>query len=416
MTKRRDFLQKLSVAAGSSVILPLSGWKTAVQPLPTAGDAPDERYWELVRIQFAIPENRIMVNAANLCPAPRFLYERVNAELAGLSADVSFQYRQRFTESRTKALGALAGYLGVAKEEVGITRNTSEANCTIVNGLDLKAGDEVVIWEQNHPSCNEAWVQRSRRIGFTVKKVSVPPQPASVDELITPFQKAVTSRTRLIAFSHISNTSGIAMPAAQICQWARGKGVLTLVDGAQSFGVIEVDLAAMGCDFYTASTHKWLMGPMENGVVFVRKEVLPRVWPQAMGAGWKESAVTVDEKLCTLGQRNDPSTSALSDAFSFQLKLGRKNIQDRVIELNRHLARVTAERIPSVEFVSPRNSLFSAGITIVNIPGKNTLEAYQRLYARHNVACAATGGLRFSPHVYNTLADIERVVEGLASL
>jgi selenocysteine lyase/cysteine desulfurase len=410
---RRKFLQKLSLAPGLALI-PAMDATASAPALPVSPAIADEEYWKLVRMQFAMPEGRIMVNAANLCPAPRALYEKVNSELSLLSSDVSFQHRQRFAESRKRSLELLARFLNVAKEEVGITRNTSEANCTIVNGLDLKAGEEVVIWEQNHPSCNEAWVQRARRAGFTVKKVSVPAQPTSAEELIEPFQRAVTSKTRLIAFSHISNTSGITLPAAAICQWARSKGVLTLVDGAQSFGVFDLNLAATGCDFYTASAHKWLMGPMENGILYVRRDLLPRVWPQVMGAGWKADAATVDEKLCTLGQRDDTSTIALPEAIEFQSRIGRKNIFERVLQLNQRLRKAVTSGIPQAELISPAGDLFSSVITIVSLPGHNAADLYQLLYAKHGIACAATGGLRFSPHVYNSLNDMDAVVEALA--
>ena len=151
----------------------------------------------------------------------------------------------------------MAKFIGVSKEEVTITRNTSESNSFVVNGLDLKAGDEVIIWDQNHPTNGIAWENRSKRYGFSVKKVSVPLAPTPSEELLNSFTKAITSKTKLISFSHISNTSGIALPAKAICAVAKEKGILTLVDGAQSFGMMDLDLKELGCDFYTASTHKW---------------------------------------------------------------------------------------------------------------------------------------------------------------
>ena len=189
----------------------------------------------------------------------------------------------------------------------------------VVNGLDLKAGDEIIIWEQNHPSNGVAWEKRAQRSGIIVKKISVPSSPKTADELVTPFAKAITSKTKLIAFSHVSNLSGLMLPAKEICNLAKSKGILTLVDGAQTLGLMELNLYDMGCDFFTASTHKWLMGPMENGMLYVKKSHIENLWPAVMGGGWKDDMHTVDEKICVLGQRIETTTSALPDTIDFQL-------------------------------------------------------------------------------------------------
>jgi len=244
--KRRSFLKHLIAGSMATLALPaLGNSEHAYQSLPEQKDADDEQYWELVKKQFAVPSNLIMMNAANLCPAPYLINEQVQSSLKGLSKDVSFQYRSQFAEKRKKSIELLAEYVGVSKEEIGITRNTSESNNIIVNGLDLKADDEIIVWDQNHPTNNIAWKNRAKRYGFIVKEITVPVNPQSTEDLIAPFAKAITSKTKLIGFSHISNVSGIALPAKAICQLAKEKKILTLLDGAQSFGVILKLLAAI---------------------------------------------------------------------------------------------------------------------------------------------------------------------------
>jgi isopenicillin-N epimerase len=261
-TKRRKFLEQLLAASFTGLSLP-----ALAKDFPAWTGEGEEAYWESIKKQFAPTDNLVMMNAANLCPSPTLVSERVIEFTRAMGKDVSFQYRSRFSELRKKSIEWLARFAGADASEMGITRNTSESNCTIVHGLDLKPGDEVVLWEQNHPSNREAWMSQSKRLGFSVVKISVPAQPASVSELVEPFRKAITANTRLISFSHISNLSGLALPATEICQMAKAKGIMTLVDGAQSLGALPVNLHEMGCAFYTASTHKWLMGPFENGVL-----------------------------------------------------------------------------------------------------------------------------------------------------
>lgn len=379
-------------------------------------EEPDEAYWEMVKRQFAVPAGQIMINAANLCPVPTFINQRVQSLENELSRDVSFQYRNVFTELRIKGIEMLAKFVNALPEEIGITRNTSESNCMVVNGLDIKAGDEVIIWDQNHPSNGAIWEEQARRRGFTVKKVKVPIAPKSPGELTSAFGEAITAKTRLIAFSHISNTSGIMLPAAEICKMARSKDIMTLVDGAQAFGALDLDVKSMQCDFYTASTHKWLVGPMENGVLYITKEKIDRVWPSIAGGGWKAESKTVDEKICVLGQRNNATAAALPEIIDFHQTICKKFIEQRVYELAGYLKKRLMEKISGLEFVTPQSPSTSAGVLIFNLKGKNPTELYEQLYAKYGIACTSAGGIRLSPHIYNTKADLDKVIGAIALL
>lgn len=415
--ERRNFLKNLG--AGSLAALtfpPFAHTKPDEIEKLTSHSVPDEKYWEQVKKQFAVPSNLIMLNAANLCPAPAPVNMKISESLTGLSKDVSFQFRKQFTEDRKQAISALAKFTGVSPNEIGITRNTSESNNIIVNGFDLKSGDEIILWDQNHPSNGLAWEQRAKRYGFSIKKVSVPGNPESVANLVKPFIDAITPKTKLIGFSHISNTSGIALPANLICEMARNKNVLTLVDGAQSFGAIDLDLRAMGCDFYTGSTHKWFMGPLENGILYVKKESMAKLWPNIVSVGWKDDTLSVDEKYCALGQRNDATLAGIPETVKFHQTIGKKQIQARIFSLNNYLKDQIRSEIPSITFITPISGEFSAGITNINLPGKKPAEVTQKLYELHGIATAPTGGIRIAPHIYNTMSDMDKLVKALESL
>lgn len=420
-TERRTFLKQLLAGSVTTLAIPSFGMamadesRSAQFKLPVA-DFADEQYWDLVKKQFSVPSNLVMLNAANLCPSPFFINDLVNTTLRDLSRDVSFQFRHRFAEKRAKALDALSGYLGCTKDEIGIVRNTTEGNTIIVNGIDFKPGDEILLWDQNHPSNNVAWEQRARRSGIVVKKVSVAAEPKSKDDLIAPFTKAITAKTRLISFSHISNVSGIALPAKELCQLAKSKNILSQVDGAQSLGLLDLNLKDLDCDFYTGSTHKWLMGPFENGVLYVRRERLAQIWPNVISAGWKEGSTTVDEKLCVLGQRNETTPFALPEIVEFHNAIGKKNVEDRVRKLNAYLKDQIRSKIPASTFVTPLAPEMSAGITVINIPGKPSQEIFQKLYDVHGIACASTTGIRLSPHIYNSMEDLNKLVEAIKGL
>ena len=387
----------------------------ATSKLTPPNSVADEQYWENLKNQFSVPADHIMMNAANLCPGPIVVQEKVRELTNALNKDVSFQYRALFAATRKKSVTLLAQFVGANESEVGITRNTSESNCMIVHGLDLKPGDEIIIWEQNHPSNNEVWLSQAKRIGFTVKKISVPTDPKSVNDLLQPFINALTPNTKLIAFSHLSNISGLTLPAKDICQMAKARGIMTLVDGAQSFGSMNIDVHDMGCTFYTASTHKWLMGSFENGILYINKDSFDRIWPAVIGGGWRE-ATTVDTQLCVLGQRNDPSPAALPEAFAFHETIGRKNIENRIVQLSTYLKQELKSKVPQAIFVTPLAPQFSGGIVIFNLPGKEIHEVADKLYHQYHIAAAPSGGIRLSPHIYNTMKDIDYVVKAIGEV
>lgn len=411
---RRDFLRKLFAGTAATLAAPSVVLAHSPEPVGAPADASDEKYWEMIKRQFAIPSNLTMMNAANLCPSPYPVMQVVQQTYSDLSKDVSFQFRDKFDVIRQASLQKLAAYLGVGQEEVCITRNTSEGNNIIVNGFDLKAGDEVLLWDENHESNLLSWEHRAKRQGFVVKKVTLPATPASAEEILQIFQRAMTPKTRLLAFSHISNHNAIVIPAKELCALARSRNILTHVDGAQSFGFMDLDLKAMGCDSYTGSLHKWLMGPFENGVLYVRKEVLARLWPQIISAGWAEANRNADPWLGILGQRNEATPAAIPEAIDFHLAIGKKNVEERVRQLNHQLRSKLQAAIPGVKFISPEP--LTANITMFNVPNKTSKQLYDELYARYGVASAPMAGLRLSPNIYNTLADIDKVVDAVARI
>ena len=262
---------------------------TAVHTLRASATArDDEAYWRQIKQQFPIRPGFIIMNAANLCPSPFQVSDAVQAYTRDIDADASFQNRDKYANYLEMALTRLARYMGSDADEVAIVRNTTEGNNAVVAGLDLGPGNEVIIWDENHPSNNLAWDVAAKRKGFTVKRVTTPPRPESPAQLFSTFADAVTPQTRLLSFSHVSNVTGVGLPAKDLCAFARQRDILTLIDGAQTFGVHEVDLHGLGCDFYTGSAHKWFMGPKEGGLLYVRRDSARHLWPSVVGVGWSE--------------------------------------------------------------------------------------------------------------------------------
>ena len=197
---------------------------------------------------------------------------------------------------------------------------------------------------------------------------------------------------------------------------ASDQNVLTLVDGAQVLGALQLELNNLGCDFYTASTHKWLMGPMENGVLYVKKDQIAQLWPDSISPGWTVEKETVDEKFCSLGQRNNPTTAAMPDILEFHNQIGKENIEGRIRALHAQLKSSLQEEIPSVEFVTPMEEELSGGVTIFRVPGQDFRDVFSRLYNEYGIASAPMDGNRLSPTIMSTMDDVDKMVMATKSI
>lgn len=380
----------------------------------------DESFWEMVKSQFPLRPGLILVNAANLCPSPYPVQEAVFGYTRDIDQDASFHNRAKFNALAAKSVEALARLLGASPEEIVVTRNTSESNNTVINGLSLGAGDEVVLWDQNHPTNNVAWDVRADRWGYKVIRVATPPVPETEDELIDAFVSAFTDRTRVLAVTQISNISGVELPAQRLCSIARDCGIYVHMDGAQSFGAVEVDLHAMGCDSYTGSAHKWFCGPKEAGVLYVRAERVAELWPSDVGVGW-EGAIAGGgaDKFGTYGQRDDAAVAGVGTTVEFHEAIGAAAIEERMRALAAGLKAAIRDRIPGVKFHTSDVPGLGGGVVIAELGVDDHTEIYNRIYEEHGVAGALRRGvfpgIRLCPHMYNTMAEMERVADALAA-
>ena len=422
-TNRRNFLKGLAGGVSALSVIPASGFtRSSDQWLHSLnhrflGDSVNESFWRLIKEQFIINPKLIMLNAANLCPSPHVVRDKVSRLTDDLDGDVSFQNRAKFDVLREEARRKLAVFLGASEDEVAIVRNTSEANNLIVSGLDLKAGDEVVIFDQNHPTNNIAWTVRAARVGFSVKRVSLQTPPDSVEQIVKAFQSAISPKTKVLAFTDVSNTTGVRLPSKELCRIARERGIYTHVDGAQTFGALSFNIHEMGCDSYSGSAHKWFLGPKEAGLLYVRQGRIPEIWPSVVGVGWGnrvETSAKGARKFETLGQRDDAAVSAMGTTVDFLNLIGLARIEARIRELATAL-KEGASKIPGAKLMTSANPELSAGVCVIKFEGIDNQKVYETLYAKHGIAAAPSGGgVRFCPHIYNTLEEIDRTMTALS--
>ena len=403
-SSRRNFLQALPLSWGAFA----GALKAATSGTPAPSD---ENYWLLVKRQFPLEQNLIYMNAANVCPASRPVLDRHAEFMRDFQMNPSFQNRAKYEGLREQMRAKVAALLRVSSDEIAVTRNTSEGSNIIVKGIDLKPGDEVLITDHNHPSNNDSWKVRASREGFTVTSLPVRIPAASRDELIGQFEKAITPRTKVVAFTHVTSTTGIQYPAKEITALAHRRGAWVHLDGAQTFGALDVNLRETGCDSYAASAHKWMMGPLEAGILYVHADGLPRIWPSIVSAGWTDHLKGA-RKLEVYGQRDDPRIVALESAVDFANLIGMPAIESRVRFLAARLKTQLAQ-VPGLTMKTNLEPELSGGVIKCDLRSVPTKTAYDRLWERHKLALSITPygdiqGLRFSPHIYNSIDDVDR--------
>jgi selenocysteine lyase/cysteine desulfurase len=326
--------------------------------------------------------------------------------------DPSFPNRVKLGEGKESVRRLAAEFLRVTPEEIILARNTSEANNLVSSGLDLGPGDEVLLFSDNHPSNLEAWKTKAGRFGYTVKVVDqVNPHPGD-EYYLEAFTRQMTGRTKVLGFTHLTSTVGDLLPAKELCLRARERGVLTLVDGAQTLGLMDVDLADMQPDFYTGSGHKWPCGPKEVGVLFVNRSVQSRVWPSIVSA--YPGAVGLSKTFESFGQRDEPAIIAFGEALRFQTKLGQPAIQARARELGEALL-AGLRQIEGVKLWTHPDPARSVAVVSFQPGSLDVARLSAALYEKDRIAGAPRpyadrGGLRFSPHFYNLHSEVERAL------
>jgi selenocysteine lyase/cysteine desulfurase len=257
-----------------------------------------------------------------------------------------------------------------------------------------------------------AWQEKARRFGYTVKVIpQVNPHPG-MDYYIDAYKKAITPKTKILTFTHLTSTVGDLFPAKELCALAREHGVMSLVDGAQSFGVLDVNLTDISPDFYSGSAHKWVCGARESGVLYINTRAQAKIWPSIYSA--YPGAVGVSKTFESFGQRDEATMIAFREALEFQMKVGREAIEKRSRALGQQLI-AGLSKVPDVKVWTSPNPALSGAVVSFQVGNLNPQQLAQALYEKDKIGTATRGlqdrgGLRASPHFYNSPAEVDRLV------
>lgn len=370
----------------------------------------EDAYWAEVRKQFLIPDDEVYLNNGTVGSSPRpvlraiFESYKESEKLAQVNPEA---YPIWGYDSRNDIRDPLAAFVGASRDEIALVRNATEANSYIANGIDLKAGDEVLISDQEHPGGEEPWNLRSKRYGIIVKKFTLPKPAKNADEILASVYDAITPRTRVIFVSHISTVTGLVLPVKEICALARSKGIISALDGAHATGMMRINLHDIGCDLYSSSPHKWLQATKGTGYLFVRDEMIDRLWNTCANEGWDNPQLRA-ERFQRIGSSNVPALAGLRASIEFANGIGMERIEKRHRELTDYVLSEMLKR--GVESWTSPDPALRCAIATVNIAPTKCMELETWLWKQHKIRIRGDvhSKVRISTPYYLSRGDIDK--------
>jgi isopenicillin-N epimerase len=426
---RRDLLASSLMTSMAAAVI--GAGDAEAQPLNNMPSTSKE-LWQWFRTQPVLDLQRTYLDVAGAGPTLRAamaaeyrIRDSQSLNIAGL-ADAQWS-----TES-TRMATSFGNFIGCDADEILFTRGTGEALASAAYGLDLNAGDEVITTNREHPAALSPWLLLARRRGIVVKQIELPAPMNGPEQALGLFAGAVTERTKVLAFSHVQYSDGTVLPVADLCQFARQRNLLSVVDGAQALGMLDFRLRDLGCDFYGTSFHKWLGGSNGTGMLYVRREMLDRVWPtQPRGIDASPPVITptqsnghvgVPAALHKLGNIVPLAWAPLRGAevaLEFQQQVLRSRIEARIRELAIY-ARLRVQQLPGVELLTPGRPGLWGGILAFHVPGRSAADITLGLVRGHRVFARdmqwpgkSEGAVRISLHAFNTHDEVDRLFQGL---
>ena len=426
MNQRRAFLQKMGALAGAFSANSLfnqlhaanfESAQAAVQHLSADVIAADEDYWSVIQQAYTVNSNFVNLNNGGVSPSPRIVQEAVERYNQLTNQGPSYYMWRILDQGREPLRYKLAEMAGCNTEEIAINRNATEALNTVIFGLDLKAGDEVIGTKQDYPNMIQAWKQREMREGIVYKQLNFQFPIENDAEIVKAFENAITPKTKIIHITHIINWIGQILPARKIADMAKSHGIEVIVDGAHSFGLLDYAIPDLNCDYFGTSLHKFLSAPIGSGMLWIKKEKIGKIWPLLCNGDPKGTDI---RKFETLGTRSFPIEQGIGEAVNFQMAIGGKRKEDRIRYLKNYWAKKVAE-VPKVKIHTSFKPEYACAICGVSIDGMTPGELDSALFNTYkihtvgivweNISC-----VRITPHVYTRIQDLDKLVKAITEL
>ncbi len=407
----------LSSATVASMLNEVKAAGRSIDHLSPIDAALDEDYWATIQQAFSVTRGIINLNNGGVSPSPRMVTEAF-VRYTWQQEDATAYTMWRILEPQSETIRTgLAEMFGCDAEEIAITRNASESLEILLMGMDLKSGDEILANTQDYPRMLTTLRQRELREGIKLNLVKVPIAPSDVNDIAAAYERAVTPKTRLILISHQINLTGQITPVKRVCEMARARGIETIVDGAHSFAQIDFKRDDLGCDYFGTSLHKWTCAPKGTGMLYVKKDKIPKIWALMASEDKNKNDIRKFEEI---GTHSAAMRLAIGEAVLFHNAIGGKRKEKRLRYLSRYWMN-NLKAIPKVGFNTSFDPAQSCAIANFKIDGVDPVKLGGYLMNRHHIFTTPIvhpefTGIRITPNVYTTLWELDRFCEVVADV
>jgi selenocysteine lyase/cysteine desulfurase len=420
---RRAFLDVLGMFSATTFLSSITkpAWSRNLNKALAAADrrpahelTEDEDFWYYVQQSFTVSPEIINLNNGGVSPSPKVVQDAMKRYFDFSNEAPSYYMWRILDEGREPLRKDLARISGCSAEEIAINRNASEALETVIFGVPLKAGDEVVLCKYDYPNCINAWKQREQRDGIKLVWVELDLPSEDNDYLSQQYIKAFTPRTKLVHVTHVINWTGQIVPARVIADAAHARGVEVLVDGAHSFAHFEFTIPSLGADYFGTSLHKWLAACIGSGMVYVKKDKIAGLYPLFAAGDPKSPDI---RKFENLGTRPFFIEQAAGKAIGFYDMIGAARKEKRLFYLKNYWMTAVKD-VPKVKLYTSMKPGFGCAIGLVGIEGKKAGQLDGYLFDSYRIHCVPitwekVDGVRITPNVYTTTKDLDKLIAGI---
>lgn len=412
---KREFLRTLG-GASLALVLGREAW-ARYAALPPAQLAQDEDFWAQIRAKYVLTPDYINLENGFYLMQSQPVLEAFIRRVRDINVQASRYMRTVMPDDNLAVRRRLAAAAGCPVEELVITRNTTESLDTVIGGFHWQPGDEAVMAQQDYGAMLDMFGLQARRYGIVNRIVSLPMDPRSDDEIVRLYESAVTPKTRLLMICHMVNITGQLLPVAQVADMAHRHGVQVMVDGAHSFGQLEFAIPDLRSDYFASSLHKWLGSPLGSGILWVRRDHIPELWPTFAELGIPDTDI---RRLNHTGTQPVHTILGINDALDFHESIGIQRKEARLKYLQRYWTDQVRGQ-PRIYLNTPSDPRRSGAIANVGVTGIEPAALGNTLFDRYRIWTVAIDGagvrgVRVVPHLFTSTADLDALVRALKEL
>lgn len=377
----------------------------------------EEDFWTWVKESFTVSPNVLNLNNGGVSPQPKVVQDAHIRYYQYCNEAPSYYMWQILDQGREALRNKLADLAGCSADELAINRNATEGLNTIIFGLNLTAGDEVVLTKYDYPNMINAWKQREKRDGIKLQWVDFTFPMEDEDEIVKKYVAAFTSKTKVVHVTHLINWVGQITPVKKIAQEAHKRGIEVIADGAHSFAHLDYKIPDLDCDYYATSLHKWLCAPFGSGLMYIKKEKIKNVW--ALLSNDQPDGDNI-RKFESLGTRSFASEMAIGSAVDFHNGIGSKRKEERLRFLKDYWVNKVKD-MPNISFSQPATPHLSGAIVGMTIKGKASGDVVSELFNKYKIHTVPINWLtlnitRVTPHVYTSLKDLDYFISAVREI